>query len=96
MTLISTLVKLHDYGLTIVKRLFKAQECLPLLLGSHILLSATLMLPSEECLSNNVPLEKAISISCKATNSSAICNKVILTMYVKKGFYAIRTKGMKL
>ena len=84
LTLISTLVKLHDYGLTIVKRLFKAQECLPLLLGSHILwhdlLSSTLMLTSEECLSNNMTSEKAISTSCKADNSSAICNKVIITM----------------
>ena len=62
LTLISTLVKLHDYGLTIAKkRLFEEQECLPLLLGSHILwndlLSATLMLTSEECLSNNVTSE---------------------------------------
>ena len=59
---------------SIVKRLFKAQEILPLLLGSHVLrhdiLSAVLTLTTEECLSNNVTSEIAISSSCKTDNST--------------------------
>ena len=51
-------MKLRDYGLTIAKKLFKVQERLPLLLGGNILrhdlLSAALMLTTEECLSNKV------------------------------------------
>ena len=53
--------------------MLKAQEILPLFLGSPVILyctiySGVLTLTTEECLSDNVNAEIAISSSCKPDN----------------------------